>query len=51
MTQLVKEYKLEDPMAKMEMEKALLKLTLPKKKDPNNVLDNFLPSNADTTFI
>jgi hypothetical protein len=28
----MKEYKLEDTMAEMEMEKALLKLTLPRKK-------------------
>jgi hypothetical protein len=39
MTHLVKEYKPEDPIAKMEIEKALLKLNFTKKKDPNNVLD------------
>ncbi len=39
MTQLVKEYEPDDTMAKMEMEKALSKLTLGKKKDPNNLLD------------
>jgi hypothetical protein len=39
MTQLVKEYKPEDTLAKMEMEKALSKLTLNKKKDPNDLLD------------
>jgi hypothetical protein len=42
MAQLVKEYKLEDTMAEMEMEKALLKLTLTKKKDPNNLALNKL---------
>jgi hypothetical protein len=39
MTQLVKEYEPDDTMAKMEMEKALSKLTLGKKKDPNNLLN------------
>ncbi len=39
MTQLVKEYEPDDTMAEMEMEKALSKLTLGKKKDPNNLLD------------
>jgi hypothetical protein len=39
MTQLVKEYEPEDTMAKMEMEKALSKLTLTRKKDPNEFLD------------
>jgi hypothetical protein len=39
MTQLVKEYEPDDTMTKMEMEKALSKLTLGKKKDPNNLLD------------
>jgi hypothetical protein len=38
-TQLVKEYKPEDTMVKMEMEKALSKLTLTRKKDPNDLLD------------
>ncbi len=37
MTQLVKEYELDDTMAKMEMEKALSKLSLGKKKDPNDI--------------
>jgi hypothetical protein len=35
----MKEYEPEDTMTKMEMEKALAKLTLTKKKDPNNLLD------------
>ncbi len=39
MTQLVKEYEPDDTMAKMEMEKALSKLTLNKKKDPNDIND------------
>ncbi len=39
MTQLVKEYEPDDMMAKMEMEKALSKLTLGKKKDPNDLPD------------
>ncbi len=39
MTQLVKEYEPDDSMAKMEMEKALSKLTLGKEKDPNDLLD------------
>ncbi len=38
MTQLVKEYEPDDTMAEMEMEKALSKLTLGKKKDPNDLL-------------
>jgi hypothetical protein len=37
MTQLMKEYKPDDMMAKMEMEKALSKLSLGKKKDPNDI--------------
>jgi hypothetical protein len=37
MTQLMKEYKPDDTMAKMEMEKALSKLGLGKKKDPNDI--------------
>ncbi len=37
MAQLVKEYEPDDTMAKIEMEKALSKLTLNKKKDPNNI--------------
>jgi len=39
MTQLVKEYKPDDTMAKMEMEKTLNKLSLGKKKDPNDIND------------
>ncbi len=39
MTQLVKEYKPDDTMAEMEMEKALSKLSLGKKKDPNDIND------------
>jgi hypothetical protein len=39
MTQLVKKYEPDDTMVEMEMEKALSKLTLGKKKDPNNLLD------------
>jgi hypothetical protein len=39
MTQLVKEYKPDDTMAKMEMEKALSRLSLDKKKDPNDIND------------
>jgi hypothetical protein len=39
MTQLMKEYEPDDTMAKMEMEKALSKLTLGKKRYPNNFLD------------
>jgi hypothetical protein len=38
MMKLVKEYKPNDTMAEMEMEKALSKLTLGKKKDPNDLL-------------
>ncbi len=37
MMQLVKEYKPDDTMAKMEMEKALSKLSLGKKKGPNDI--------------
>ncbi len=37
--QLVKEYKPDDTIAKMEMEKALNKLSLSKKKDPNELND------------
>ncbi len=39
MTQLVKEYKPEDTKAEMEKEKAFAKLTLTKKKDPNDLMD------------
>jgi hypothetical protein len=35
----VKEYEPEDTMAKMEIEKALAKFTLTRKKDPNDVMD------------
>ncbi len=38
MMQLVKEYKPVNTMAKMEMEKALNKLSLGKKKDPNSLI-------------
>jgi hypothetical protein len=39
MIQLGKEYKSDDMMAKTEMEKAVNKLSLSKKKDPNNLKD------------
>jgi hypothetical protein len=39
MTQLTKEYEPDDTMAKIEMKKALNKLTLGKKKDPNDLLN------------
>jgi hypothetical protein len=39
MFQLVKEYKPDDTMAEMEMEKALNKLILGKKEDPNDLND------------
>jgi hypothetical protein len=39
MTQLVKEYEPEDTMSKIEMEKALAKLSLTRKKDPYNLMD------------
>jgi hypothetical protein len=39
MAQLVKEYEPDDTMAEMEMENALNKLTLSKKKDPNDIND------------
>jgi hypothetical protein len=39
MTQLVKEYKPDDTMVTMEMEKALSKLSLGKKKDPNDIIN------------
>ncbi len=42
MTQLVKEYKPDDTMAKMEMEKALSNLRLNKKKDLNDINDELL---------
>jgi hypothetical protein len=37
MTQLVKEYKPDDMIAKMKMEKALSKLSLDKKNDLNDI--------------
>jgi hypothetical protein len=39
MIQRMKEFKPDDTMAKMEMEKALNKLSLGKKKNPNNLND------------
>ncbi len=39
MAQLMKEYKPDDMIAGMEMEKALSKLSLGKKKDPNDIND------------
>ncbi len=39
MMQLMKEYKPDDTMAEMEMEKALSKLSLSEKKDPNDLND------------
>ncbi len=42
MAQLVKEYEPDDTMAKMKMEKALSKLTLNKRKDPNDINDKLL---------
>ena len=42
MTQLVKEYEPDDTMAEMEMENSLNKLTLGKKKDPNDINDKLL---------
>ncbi len=42
MTQLVKEYKPDDTMAEMEMQSTLNKLTLGKKKDPNDINDELL---------
>ncbi len=39
MIQLMKEYKPDDKMAKMKMEKALNKLSLSKKKDPKDLND------------
>jgi hypothetical protein len=38
---IVREYKLEDTMAKMEMERALAKSKLGPKKDPNELLNKF----------
>ncbi len=51
MTQLLKVYESDDTMAKMEMEKALSKLTLGKKKDPNTCWMRCLQLNADTRLI
>jgi hypothetical protein len=51
MTQLVKEYEPDDTMAEMEMEKALSKLTLGKKNNPNDLLETgFHPVWYDTVF-
>jgi hypothetical protein len=41
MSVTVKEFKPEDTMAKMEMERALEKLKLGPNKDPNELLDEF----------
>jgi hypothetical protein len=41
MSVIVKEFKPEDTMAEMEMERALAKLKLGPKKDPNELLDEF----------
>ncbi len=41
MTQLVKEYEPENTMAEMEMEEAFSKFSLTRKKDPNDLMDNF----------
>jgi hypothetical protein len=41
MSVIVKEFKPKDTMAKMEMERALAKLKLGPKKDPNELLDEF----------
>jgi hypothetical protein len=41
MSIIVKEFKPEDTMAEMEMERALAKLKLGPKKDPNELLDEF----------
>jgi hypothetical protein len=38
---IVKEYEPEDTVAKMEMERALAKLKLGPKKDPNDLLSGF----------
>jgi hypothetical protein len=39
MSVMVKEFKPEDTMAEMEMERALVKMKLGPKKDPNELLD------------
>jgi spore germination protein GerM len=41
MSVTVKEFKPEDTMAEMDMERALAKLKLGPKKDPNELLDEF----------
>jgi hypothetical protein len=41
MSVIVKEFKPEDTMAEMEMKRALVKLKLGSKKDPNELLDEF----------
>jgi hypothetical protein len=41
MSVIVKEYEPEDTMAEMEMERALAKLRLGPKKDPNDLLNKF----------
>jgi hypothetical protein len=41
MSVIVKEFEPEDTMAEMEMERALAKLKLGSKKDPNELLDEF----------
>jgi hypothetical protein len=41
MSLIVKEFEPEDTMAKMEMERALAKLKLGPKKDPNELMDEF----------
>jgi hypothetical protein len=41
MSVIMKEFKPEDTMAEMEMERALAKLKLGPKKDPNKLLDQF----------
>ncbi len=51
MTQLVKEYEPDDMMAEMEMEKALSKLTLGKKKDTTTCWMRCLRLNANTRLI
>jgi hypothetical protein len=41
MSVIVKEYKLEDTMAKMKIERALTKMKLRPKKDSNDLLNKF----------
>ncbi len=41
MSVIMKEFEPEDTMAKMEMERALAKLKLGPKKDPNELMDEF----------